>query len=201
MGYVKLINRVSTQKILAGAAALLLALSVMVALPGCGGGQSDEDVIRASLSQELDSIKNIDDSFVNEFSESINMSQLSVYGIDGVEFMKAYLDGFDYTIDSIEVNGDTAQAQITLTCKSYTAYAQALQDAVNEITSDPEKIASVNGSDSEINDMVGGIVIDSLNGVDLATTEPIIINYTKVDNTWEPASSTSGDIAAAPMTN
>lgn len=179
----------------------MLALAVMVALPGCGGGQSDEDVIRASLSQELDSIKNIDDSFVNEFSESINMSQLSVYGIDGVEFMKAYLDGFDYTIDSIEVNGDTAQAQITLTCKSYTAYAQALQDAVNEITSDPEKIASVNGSDSEINDMVGGIVIDSLNGVDLATTEPIIINYTKVDNTWEPASSTSGDIAAALMTN
>ena len=201
MGYVKFNNRVSTQKILAGAAALLLALAVMVALPGCGGGQSDEDVIRASLSQELDSIKNIDDSFVNEFSESINMSQLSVYGIDGVEFMKAYLDGFDYTIDSIEVNGDTAQAQITLTCKSYTAYAQALQDAVNEITSDPEKIASVNGSDSEINDMVGGIVIDSLNGVDLATTEPIIINYTKVDNTWEPASSTSGDIAAALMTN
>ncbi|WP_296011197.1 hypothetical protein [uncultured Adlercreutzia sp.] len=201
MGYVKLNNRVSTQKILSGAAALLLALAVMVALPGCGGGQSDEDVIRASLSQELDSIKNIDDSFVNEFSESINMSQLSVYGIDGVEFMKAYLDGFDYTIDSIEVNGDTAQAQITLTCKSYTAYAQALQDAVNEITSDPEKIASVNGSDSEINDMVGGIVIDSLNGVDLATTEPIIINYTKVDNTWEPASSTSGDIAAALMTN
>ena len=78
MGYVKLNNRVSTQKILSGAAALLLALAVMVALPGCGGGQSDEDVIRASLSQELDSIKNIDDSFVNEFSESINMSQLSV---------------------------------------------------------------------------------------------------------------------------
>ena len=92
----------------------------MVGLAGCSGGTSDEDAIRASLASELDSIKNIDDAFVNEFSESIDMSQLSVYGIDGVE---------------------------------------------------------------------------------LAATKPITITYTKVDGTWEPASSTSGDIAAALMTN
>ncbi len=55
----------------------------MVSLSGCAGGQTDEDVIRASLTSELDSIKNIDDAFVSEFNESINMSQLSVYGIDG----------------------------------------------------------------------------------------------------------------------
>ena len=91
----------------------------MVGLAGCSGGASDEEAIRASLASELDSIKNIDDAFVNEFSESIDMSQLSVYGIDGVEFMKSYLSGFDYAIDSINVDGDSATAQITLTCKSY----------------------------------------------------------------------------------
>ncbi|MFR1167808.1 MAG: hypothetical protein ACLSDQ_09595 [Adlercreutzia equolifaciens] len=45
-------------------------------MAGCSSGTSDEDAIRASLSSELDSIKNIDDAFVNEFSESIDMSQL-----------------------------------------------------------------------------------------------------------------------------
>ena len=122
MDYVKLKSRSTIQGFIVTLAALL-ALSIgMVGLAGCSSGTSDEDAIRASLSSELDSIKNIDDAFVNEFSESIDMSQLSVYGIDGVEFMKSYLSGFDYTIDSINVDGDSATAQITLTCKSYTGY-------------------------------------------------------------------------------
>ena len=126
-----------------GILVLLVAIMMIAAacsLSGCLGSPSDEDAIRAKLTSELDSIKNLDDSFVNEFSESINMSQLSVYGIAGVAFMKSYLDGFDYAIDSIAVDGDRAPAQITIT-------------------------------------------------------------YTKVDGQWEPASSTSGDIAAALMTN
>ena len=49
--------------------AALLTLSIgMVGLAGCSGGTSDEDAIRASLASELDSIKNIDDAFVNELS-------------------------------------------------------------------------------------------------------------------------------------
>lgn len=87
------------------------------------------------------------------------MSQLSVYGIDGVEFMKSYLSGFDYTIDSINVDGDSATAQITLTCKSYTGYLQALQTAVDEVTADPDALAAL--SNDEINQKIGEIVIGS----------------------------------------
>lgn len=199
MGYVKFKSRSTIQGFLL-ALAVLLALSVgMVGMTGCKGGTNDEEAIRASLTSELDSIKNIDDTFVNEFSESINMSQLSVYGIDGVEFMKSYLNGFDYSIDSINVNGDNATAQITLTCKSYTGYQQALQQAVDEITADPDSLAAL--SSDEINQKIGEIVIGSLDGVELAATQPISITYTKVDGTWEPASRTTGDIAAALMTN
>lgn len=199
MDYVKLKSRSTIQGFIV-TLATLLALSIgMVGLASCSSGTSDEDAIRASLSSELDSIKNIDDAFVNEFSESIDMSQLSVYGIDGVEFMKSYLSGFDYTIDSINVDGDNATAQITLTCKSYTGYLQALQTTVDEVTADPDALAAL--SNDEINQKIGEIVIGSLDGVELAATQPITITYTKVDGTWEPASSTSGDIAAALMTN
>ena len=163
MDYVKLKSRSTIQGFIVTLAALL-ALSIgMVGLAGCSSGTSDEDAIRASLSSELDSIKNIDDAFVNEFSESIDMSQLSVYGIDGVEFMKSYLSGFDYTIDSINVDGDSATAQITLTCKSYTGYLQALQTAVDEVTADPDALAAL--SNDEINQKIGEIVIGSLDGV------------------------------------
>ena len=209
MDYVKSKSRSTIQGFLVVLAALLTLSIGMVGLAGCSGGTSDEDAIRASLASELDSIKNIDDAFVNEFSESIDMSQLSVYGIDGVEFMKSYLSGFDYAIDSINVDGDSATAQITLTCKSYTGYLQALQTAVDgvrglrpagdEAPADPDALAAL--SNDEINQKIGEIVIGSLDGVELAATQPITITYTKVDGTWEPASSTSGDIAAALMTN
>ncbi|WP_295995811.1 hypothetical protein [uncultured Adlercreutzia sp.] len=171
----------------------------MATLSGCTQPQDDSEAIRQSLSSELDSIKNLDDTFVTEFSESINMSQLSMYGIDGVEFMKAYLNGFDYTIDDITVNGDTAEAQITLTCKSYTGYQKALEEAVTKITENPDELAGM--SNEDINKKIGEIVTGSLDNVELKPTEPITITYTKVNDVWEPASSTSGDISAALMTN
>ncbi len=70
---------------------------------------------------------------------------------------------------------------------------------MDEVTADPDALAAL--SNDEINQKIGEIVIGSLDGVELAATQPITITYTKVDGTWEPASSTSGDIAAALMTN
>lgn len=183
-----------------GALLLMVALFVGLApLTGCSSEQSDEEVISASLTSELDAIKNLDDGFINDLSESVNMSQLSLYGIDGVEFMKSYLEGFDYSIDSITVDGDTATAQITLTCKSYTGYQSALRDAVDEITSNTDVIAGY--SESDINERIGDIVVSSLENVELKATEPITIDYTKNDGVWQAASSTSGDIASALITN
>lgn len=182
--------------------ALILALALLVVgsvFFGCSSPQTDEEQIEASLSAELDSIKNLDDSFVDDLRESIDMSQLSIYGIDGVEFMESYLDGFDYTIDSITVDGDTAMAQITLMCKSYTEYQEALSNAVSEITANPDMIAS--WSESDINQHIGEIVISSLDNVSLKPTEPITIAYTKLDDSWQAASATSGDIAQALITN
>lgn len=166
---------------------------------GCTGGKTDEDEINELLSSELDSIKNLEDSFTTDLRESIDMSQLSIYGIDGVEFMKSYLDGFDYNIDSITVDGETAEAQITLMCKSYTDYQTALSNAVKEITDNPDMIAS--WSESDINQHIGEIVVSSLDGVEVKPTDPIVITYTKQNGKWQAASSTSGDIASALITN
>lgn len=198
MDYVKSESHTLTRVAYAVFAALLGV--GLLSLAGCGSSQqSDEELVRSSLASELDSIKNLDEKFVNEISEAVDMSRLSLYGIDGMEFMRSYLEGFDYTIDSVTVDGETAQAQLTLTCKSYTGYQKALQEAVDAITANPEEIAGM--SNDDINKKIGEIVIQSLNGVELKPTEPVTIKYTKVDNTWEAASSTSGDIAAALMTN
>jgi hypothetical protein len=213
IGYVKLNSGTSTHLLSAKTSAsprfsTYFFLSLLVAafcalgvftLSGCAQKQTDEEVIREQLTTELDSIKNVDSNFVDDFSESINMTQLSVYGIDGTDFMQAYLNGFDYSIDDISVEGDQATATVTLTCKSYSGYQNALEDAVTKITENPEELTTM--TEDDINKKIGEIVIGSLENVDLAQTTPIEIKYTKENDTWEPASSTSGDIASALMTN
>ncbi|MFR5091755.1 MAG: hypothetical protein ACLTDR_06805 [Adlercreutzia equolifaciens] len=116
---------------------------------GCSSGTSDEDAIRASLASELDSIKDIDDAFVNEFSESIDMSQLSVYGIDGVEFMKSYLSGFDYAIDSINVDGDKAHGpDHLLPARAIPATCRRCRTAVGrKVTADPDALAALSSDE------------------------------------------------------
>ena len=83
--------------VLVGAMAALLALGA-TALAGCGG-KSDADVIRESLTQELDQVKNLDDAFLSEVTASAETGGLDQFGIDAKELMKAYFGGFDYRID------------------------------------------------------------------------------------------------------
>ena len=66
--------------VLVGAMAALLALGA-TALAGCGG-KSDADVIRESLTQELDQVKNLDDAFLSEVTASAETGGLDQFGID-----------------------------------------------------------------------------------------------------------------------
>ncbi|WP_165054812.1 MULTISPECIES: hypothetical protein [unclassified Adlercreutzia] len=180
------------------AAILLGALLTfsLVAFTGCGS--NDEQVIRDAITDELNSYKTLDDEVVNTLIADMDADELSDYGIDGAEFIKSYLAGFDYTIDSVTVDGDTAEAVITMTCKSYSGFEQALEEAATGIMED-ESLMDM--SEEEVNDLIGSTIMDALDNVELAQTEPITIAYTKNGNVWEPAASTSNDVATALMTN
>ena len=76
MGYVKSQRRYHTKGILTSLLVVLALMGSLAMLSGCSGQKSDDQIIRDSLTSELDSIKNLDENFVNELSESIDMSQL-----------------------------------------------------------------------------------------------------------------------------
>ncbi len=182
MDYVKSKSRSTIQGFLVVLAALLTLSIGMVGLAGCSGGTSDEDAIRASLASELDSIKNIDDAFVNEFSESIDMSQLSVYGIDGVEFMKSLperlrlRDRLDQCRRRQRHGPDHPYLQ-----ELYRLPAGAADGRGRGHRRSRCSCRSLQRRDQQ---KIGEIVIGSLDGVELAATQPITITYTKVDGTW-----------------
>ena len=135
---------------------------------------------------------------MNEMATDMDVDELSTYGIDGVEFMKTYLDGFDYKIDDITVDGDKATAKVTLTCKSFTAYNQAVQNAATALASNPDALPT---TEEELNQLLGQTVMDALAGVEVAETDQINITYTKNGNTWTPSAASEQEITTAMLTN
>lgn len=182
-----------------GALALAMAFSACL-VAGCSG-QSDEEVIRTAITEELDGIKNLDEETVSMLSEGMDVSQLAEFGIDGTEFMTTYLEGFDYSIDGITVDGDTAEAVVTLTCKSYSGFEQALTDAATDLMSNMSFEDMANMSEEELNTLIGQTTMETLKNVEVAPCEPITIEYTKANNTWTPSDSASNDVAVAMMSN
>ncbi len=189
-----------TKKLAVVAVTMVAAIS-MLALAGCGN--SPEQVIRDGLTQEFDTVKNLDDATLDEIAgESLaGLDEYEEFGIDIKEFLRSYLDGFDYTIGNVTVDGDTAEAEATLKIKSYSQFESDFEANINsymeELQSDPSALANMNEED--LYAQIGPIMMDTINNVSVVETEPIIIECTKTGNTWEVADSAEQAIQDAMM--
>lgn len=94
--------------------AVVMAVLAAVTLTACN---SPEAAIRDDLTNQLETIKQGDDSFVSGIEENAGEDFASL-GIDTDEFVTAYLDGFDYTVDDVSIKDGVATAKATITCKS-----------------------------------------------------------------------------------
>ncbi len=186
-------------KIFRMATAAALAVAAALALTACGGGgQSAEDAIRASLVSELESIKAVDEAFVKQVQAEAGFADLEAYGIDGVEFMAAYLDGFDYAIGGISLNedGTAATATVTFTCKSMADFQAALETDLVAYLEDVE----VDGMTLEqINELLGKGVLEIMKDVPATKTAPFSIAFQNVEGTWTQTADSEANIINAMM--
>ncbi len=180
---------------------LLTVFTVVIAvafsalcLGACNQAPSAEQQIRSSLSQELDTVKNLDPSIVEAMEQGLMSSaDLTEYGIDTQEFVKSYLEGFNYTIDNITVDGDSGEATITITCKSLSDFQTKMQEGAAALVED-----MTNGNIPEdTNAAVGEVAMEALQQTELAQTEPITIDYNLVNGTWQPSLSASSVLSIA----
>lgn len=182
--------------------ALRIALAVAVALSaigfvGCGEEQSaDEAMIRDALASELELIKTLDDSFVDEMTAGLEGGALEGCGITAEEFLTTYLSGFDYEIESVSVNedGQSAVATVTLTCRNLLSVGGALAAGVQAVLESEDAAAM---SEAEVDGLLGQAVTDAISSVELTKTEPITVEYSKVNNVWTPTSASEQAIASA----
>jgi hypothetical protein len=164
------------KKIALFAAAVLTGLALMLALTGCGS--NDEKVIRDGLTEELNELKDPNSPTVTAASGGLS-----------TDVITAWLDGFDFTIGEIAIDGDTANATVTITCKQIYPAVTAAQE---RILSD-EDLSGL--TSDEIEKRLNEIIVEELQSFSPASTE-IVIPCNKSDNTW------SVDIAStAELTN
>lgn len=179
--------------VVTAAAMLTLSLGAFV---GCG--KSDEDVIRNALTEELDAIKTLDSDYMNQMVAEMEADEFSEFGIDPLEFMSQYLSGFDYTIDSVTVDGDTAEAVVTLTVKSFSAYNSAVE-ANTYAAIETTDFSTM--TESDLNLFIGNLMMTSLEDVEAVQTDPITIEYVLEGAGWTPTTASEQAITNAMLTN
>lgn len=171
------------KKALATGAMAMLLMITLCAVTGCQ--DNSEEVIRQSLTEEIDQIKNLDENMVNEFASSIpGASTLSSVGISSDELVRTLLQGFDGTVDSVTVDGNTADAVVTFTSKDFSSLADNMDSLEEEMTNDPEQFADM--SRQQIKDWVGERTMQMINELPVVTHEPVTITYERDGNTWAP---------------
>ena len=175
---------------IAAACAAALMVPRLGGLAGCG--PTDEEVIRNGVAEELDGLKNLDDAALADLMSGADVADLSEFGIDANEFMKAYLAGFDYRIGDVTVDGKEAHVDVALTCKSYAAYEQALEDAAAKLAEDESFLEL---PEAEMNQKIGETVMEATAAIEPVDAGSVTIDYTLEGSTWTPTEQSTRNIA------
>lgn len=157
--------------------AVAVVASCATLLTACGDPAA---AIRDDISGKLETIKQGDTEFVDGLAESV--SGFDTLQIDAAEFMDCYLEGFDYEVEGVDVDGDTATAHVAITCKSFSDILGDYESAAMEIV-DSLDIDTM-PSDEEIYAMAGEAMMDATEAAEVKSTD-CEFTYTRgADGTW-----------------
>lgn len=183
------------------ARAAVLALAAMMAalsLAGCSAG-NDEQVIRDGLAAELEAFKNPTEEGLAPYIgayDGTQLEELEAAGVDLYEFLGHAFRGFDYEIGDINVDGDTATANVKLTNIDVRA---ATADVLERTKSDKDVAAKVeelaeSGDQAKIMQYVFSLMYDAMDAqTDTVDTE-LELKLVKENNVWNLDSQSVSDM-------
>lgn len=179
------------RRLAASICALAVALGCMCTLIGCG--PSDEEMCKEAVDSTLSQFKNVDDELLDSVLDELPSSLQSSYESVGLDFkamFKSWLDGYDYKLDSLQIDGNKATANVTVTCKKL---MPAMTQGADKATSDFASGTVLPKTQDEATKYVAQKMMDAL---DAAQPEQIdtTLSLEKKDGKWEPASGNAGSI-------
>ncbi len=101
--------------------AMVMIAAICAFVPLCisGCGPNDEQLIKESITKELDTLKaptkeSLQELMGSEIESNSAYQQISSYGVDYYDFMAHMLEHYDYKIGDINIDGDSATAEVTI---------------------------------------------------------------------------------------
>lgn len=150
------------QKVFGLACACVLAVAISLGITACGN--NDKQVIQEDLEDVLDTFKNptvksIKKAVVKagatkdeiEYLDS-SFGAIAQIGIDPDDLFHYLFLDFDYKIEDIEVNGDTATAKLSITTKDFEAATKSFQTELSSdsIKDEMTKMYAQSGNDTTV---------------------------------------------------
>jgi len=174
-------------RIAACAAAAMLVLGLGLVSAGCSQQSEAPDdpteLVKAELTKGFDQVKdqltNIDNETLNAMFDADALAQFEAMGLDGAEFVKGLLDGFDYEIGEITINGDKAEAAVTLKMKDLKEWMSNVEESAIQLAMENPNI-----SEAELMAQMGPLMIDALGKVEGMADIPITVTATESNGTW-----------------
>lgn len=162
-------------------AGLIACLSLVLGFALTACGPSDEEQVKKALDDELSTMSNPSDGVLNQLAfeaESGVSGQLDQMGISSADLMKSWTEGYSYEIGDIAVDGDSATAQVTITCKQFLPIAT---DWANSLMSDAQSKGFT--STDEVYAYSGQTLLSDLDAATPTTTE-VTLTCQKDGNGW-----------------
>lgn len=172
--------------------ALALVCTVaLAAVPALGltacGGPSDEELIKQTLTADLDAIKTVDEDTVKSMMGDSTVSEMENYGIDVFEFYTNCVKQFSYDNLAVSVDGDTAKAALDVTNVDVEAVMNSWANDVTAYVTSQEAIDDYNnlGENGMMQKMLKNLT-DAIGASGAPTkTASMTIDLAKGDDGWD----------------
>ena len=186
--------RRTAAKALTGMLCATLVLVGGLVLTGCSGADPEE-AVRADLTANFDQLKNLEGDALEEIADGMGNTGLEQYGLENIEVITAMLDGFDYTIDSVAVDGDTATAEVTVTSKSMSELMNLDTDALTADLMEAVTSGELDPSDDDaINAWAGEYMMGLVEQIE-PSEKTISLTYVNGDDGWTMDDSSASEVA------
>lgn len=181
----KTIKRVTTLFV-----ALAMSVGLCFGLAACGGGgaASEEDQIKAELDKVLSALQNPTEESLSAIlgDDTSSLDQIKEMGVDPYELLKHLFSKFEYSIDSVVVNGDTADAQVTM---SNVDIQTVLTEAMEDLQSDEAFVSKVTEaylSDdlTQVYPLIFDKMYEAIDASDKVVTSTVNFKLAKEDGQW-----------------
>ncbi len=160
--------------------------------------QDPVEAVRDTVETQFNKVKDLDEETLQQYTTESDDNEsedfFKQYGISYEDFLKAYFDGFDYSIDDITMNDDDNEAivTITLTIKSYN---EVMTDVMQSALSTAFDLTL---SEDERNQALGDGLMEAADKVSPSELKPIELTYTlNDDDEWDMTNESQNELTKA----